>query len=134
MSAEAGPSTAALAPSGSNIKRLSTIGKHPNQASGGNTMSPVIGANKGKSVGAGSSVSGGGAGGQVFSPVELCGFVDTMLAQLETRFEDHSEQMLARMNDMSTRIDNLENTISDLMNGDIDVPISPSPSPMVKKS
>lgn len=68
----------------------------------------------------------------VVSPGELCGFVDTLLSQLETRFDEMSDQVLQRMNDMSSRIDQLENTIQDLMHGDVDQPssvMSPTPTP-----
>ncbi|KAL7423824.1 hypothetical protein Q5752_001408 [Cryptotrichosporon argae] len=79
-------------------------------------------------AGAGGPGSGGGGGAapqakDVVSPGELCGFVDTLLTQLETRFDEMSEQVLSRMSEMSARIDGLETAISDLMHGGIeDVP------------
>ncbi|WVW82269.1 hypothetical protein I302_104275 [Kwoniella bestiolae CBS 10118] len=106
-------STAALVPSSSSTKRLSTINKP-------NTSSPAKGGNAGNVAGVG--------GKDVVSPGELCGFVDTLLAQLETRFDEMSDQVLARMNEMSHRIDNLENAIENLMQDDLhENVISPAP-------
>ncbi|WVQ62220.1 uncharacterized protein L199_000359 [Kwoniella botswanensis] len=106
------PSTAALVPSSSSTKRLSTINKP-------NSFSPAKGSNAGN---AGVGVK------DVVSPGELCGFVDTLLAQLESRFDEMSDQVLARMNEMSHRIDNLETAIENLMQDDIhENVISPVP-------
>ncbi|WRT64116.1 uncharacterized protein IL334_001045 [Kwoniella shivajii] len=98
--------TQALVPSTSSTKRLSTISKQ-------NSSSPAKGA------------TGGLVGAKdVVSPGELCGFVDTLLAQLETRFDEMSEQVLSRMNEMSSRIDNLENAIEGLMHDDIEMNVT----------
>ncbi|WWC86231.1 uncharacterized protein L201_001104 [Kwoniella dendrophila CBS 6074] len=97
-------STAALVPSQSfSTKRLSTIGKP-------NSSSPA------KLPNGSSSTSGAK---DIISPGELCGFVDTLLSQLETRFDEMSDQVLGRMNEMSQRIDNLENAIENLMQDDL---------------
>ncbi|WWC58608.1 uncharacterized protein I303_101151 [Kwoniella dejecticola CBS 10117] len=104
------PSTAALVPSSSSqTKRLSTINKP-------NSSSPAKGL-----AGASGAVGGNnGAVKELVSPGELCGFVDTLLSQLETRFDEMSEQVLSRMNEMTHRIDNLENAIESLMQDDLD--------------
>ncbi|WVR05866.1 hypothetical protein IAU60_002892 [Kwoniella sp. DSM 27419] len=117
--------TPALVPSITSTKRLSMVGK-PSAASApgsnapGGTTSPGPGA-----VGAVGAATIGVK--DVISPGELCGFVDTLLSQLENKFDDMSEQVLSRMNEMSSRIDNLENTIQDLMQSGIESPV-PSPS------
>ncbi|KAL1407729.1 hypothetical protein Q8F55_007162 [Vanrija albida] len=67
----------------------------------------------------------------VATPGELCGFVDTLLNSLEERFDAMSEQVLSRMTEMSTRIDNLETAIADLMQGGVE---PASPTPPVKKN
>jgi len=94
--------TAALAPGHPNTKRLSTAGKTEAKPQNAQLL---------------------GVGKEVVSPGELCGFVDTLLNQLETRFEEMSEQVVTKMNAMSNRIDSLENAIQDLMHGDIDQPV-----------
>lgn len=76
--------------------------------------------------------------------------VETLLEQLDTKFDDMSTQILDRssliftvdfsfcvdvliccsyllVNQMSTRVDALEASIQDIINGDISVPQSPSP-------
>jgi len=53
--------------------------------------------------------------------------VESLLEQLETKFDDMSSQILDRMNQMSTRVDALEGAIQDIINGDIpNIPSSPS--------
>ncbi|KAK8865896.1 hypothetical protein IAR55_001044 [Kwoniella newhampshirensis] len=103
-------STSALVPSTSSTKRLSTFNHKPNASSPARTP--------------GGPVGGVGAAKEVISPGELCGFVDTLLAQLETRFDE-------MMDEMSNRIDHLETAIQDLMHGDIESnTVSPSPTPV----
>jgi len=53
----------------------------------------------------------------ISSPHELTAFVEALLSQLETRFDEMSNQVLERMNAMSTRVDALEASISDLISG-----------------
>ncbi|KAJ3554236.1 hypothetical protein NP233_g12466 [Leucocoprinus birnbaumii] len=71
----------------------------------------------------------------ISSPHELTAFVETLLEQLDTKFDDMSKQILERMSQMSTRVDALEASIQDIINGDItsnvsaSVPQSPSPAP-----
>ncbi|KAF9532678.1 heat shock factor binding protein 1-domain-containing protein [Crepidotus variabilis] len=65
----------------------------------------------------------------ISSPHELTAFVETLLEQLDSKFDDMSSQILERMNQMSTRVDALEMSIQDIINGDISVPTSPSPAP-----
>jgi len=67
----------------------------------------------------------------ISSPHELTAFVETLLEQLEAKFDDVSSQILERMNQMSTRVDALEASIQDIINGDLPPPpggIPPSPS------
>ncbi|KAF9516900.1 hypothetical protein BS47DRAFT_1340198 [Hydnum rufescens UP504] len=63
---------------------------------------------------------------EISSPHELTAFVETLLSQLEGRFDDMSNQILDRMNQMSSRVDALESSIHDLINGDIARPATPS--------
>jgi len=64
----------------------------------------------------------------ISSPHELTAFVETLLEQLDSKFEDMSTQILDRMNQMSTRVDALEASIQDIINGDVvSVPQSPAP-------
>ncbi|KAF8871757.1 heat shock factor binding protein 1-domain-containing protein, partial [Infundibulicybe gibba] len=65
----------------------------------------------------------------ISSPHELTAFVETLLEQLDAKFDDMSSQILDRMTQMSTRVDSLEASIQDIINGDIGVPQSPSPVP-----
>ncbi|KAG8930756.1 hypothetical protein FRC03_004459 [Tulasnella sp. 419] len=52
----------------------------------------------------------------ISSPHELTAFVETILSNLETRFDDMSSQVLDKMNQMSTRVDSLELAMQDLLN------------------
>ncbi|KAF9072588.1 heat shock factor binding protein 1-domain-containing protein [Rhodocollybia butyracea] len=65
----------------------------------------------------------------ISSPHELTAFVETLLEQLDTKFDEMSSQILDRMTQMSTRVDALEASIQDIINGDLSVPQSPSPNP-----
>ncbi|KAJ6553557.1 heat shock factor binding protein 1-domain-containing protein [Mycena vulgaris] len=67
--------------------------------------------------------------GDISSPHELTAFVETLLEQLDTKFDEMSTQILDRMTQMSTRVDALEASIQDIINGDVSVPQSPSPIP-----
>ncbi|THH04436.1 hypothetical protein EW145_g5528 [Phellinidium pouzarii] len=66
----------------------------------------------------------------ITSPHELTAFVEDLLERLDTKFDDMSSQILERMNQMSSRVDALETSIQDIINGDItagpSVPQSPS--------
>ncbi|KAF8207000.1 heat shock factor binding protein 1-domain-containing protein [Mycena galopus ATCC 62051] len=66
--------------------------------------------------------------GDISSPHELTAFVETLLEQLDTKFDEMSTQILDRMTQMSTRVDALEASIQDIINGDV-LPQSPSPIP-----
>ncbi|KAF9558834.1 hypothetical protein CPC08DRAFT_691667 [Agrocybe pediades] len=74
-----------------------------------------------------STRSGTIAPNDISSPHELTAFVETLLEQLDSKFDDMSKQILDRMNQMSTRVDALEASIQDIINGDVSVPQSPSP-------
>ncbi|EJD42504.1 hypothetical protein AURDEDRAFT_168319 [Auricularia subglabra TFB-10046 SS5] len=63
----------------------------------------------------------------ISSPHELTAFVETLLGQLEAKFDDMSSQLLDRMGQMSSRVDALEASIQDLINTDIAAPPSPKP-------
>jgi len=54
----------------------------------------------------------------ISSPHELTAFVETLLEQLDAKFDEMSSQMLDRMMQMSTRVDALEASIQDIINGD----------------
>ncbi|KAF9007454.1 hypothetical protein BDQ17DRAFT_1350666, partial [Cyathus striatus] len=60
--------------------------------------------------------------------------VENLLEQLDSKFDEMSKQILDRMTDMSSRVDALEASIQDIINGDItnvpSVPQSPSPMPV----
>ncbi|KAI5122549.1 hypothetical protein M0805_005276 [Coniferiporia weirii] len=66
----------------------------------------------------------------ITSPHELTAFVENLLEGLDAKFDDMSSQILERMNQMSSRVDALEASIQDIINGDISagpsVPQSPS--------
>ncbi|KAH9917849.1 uncharacterized protein B0H18DRAFT_1033303 [Fomitopsis serialis] len=61
----------------------------------------------------------------ISSPHELTAFVESLLEQLDAKFDDMSSQILDRMMQMSTRVDALEAAIQDIINGDT-VPAPPS--------
>jgi len=54
----------------------------------------------------------------ISSPHELTAFVESLLEQLDAKFDDMSSQILDRMMQMSTRVDALEASIQDIINGD----------------
>jgi len=60
----------------------------------------------------------------ISSPHELTAFVETLLEQLEAKFDDVSSQILERMSQMSARVDALEASIQDIIS--IDLPPPPS--------
>ncbi|KAF8532298.1 hypothetical protein JB92DRAFT_2689302, partial [Gautieria morchelliformis] len=64
----------------------------------------------------------------ISNPHELTAFVETVLSQLESNFDELSTQVLDRMSQMSSRIDSLESSIQELLSGDIgSTPSSPTP-------
>ncbi|GBE88591.1 hypothetical protein BKA93DRAFT_811299 [Sparassis latifolia] len=60
----------------------------------------------------------------ISSPHELTAFVETLLEELDTKFDDMSSQILDRMMQMSSRVDALEAAIHDIIHGDT-MPSSP---------
>ncbi|KAJ9125196.1 hypothetical protein QFC22_000150 [Naganishia vaughanmartiniae] len=54
----------------------------------------------------------------VKSPGELTVFIDNMLADLEARFDEMSQDVITRMNAMGDRIDTIETSIQDIINAD----------------
>ncbi|KAL4074866.1 heat shock factor binding protein 1-domain-containing protein [Scleroderma yunnanense] len=67
---------------------------------------------------------------EISSPHELTAFVETLLEQLDTKFDEMSSQILDRMTQMSNRVDALEAAIQDIISGDVSTPnTSQSPSP-----
>ncbi|KAH7884779.1 hypothetical protein F5I97DRAFT_1500660 [Phlebopus sp. FC_14] len=68
--------------------------------------------------------------GEISSPHELTAFVETLLEQLDNKFDEMSSQILDRMMQMSNRVDALEAAIQDIISGDVSTPNAPqSPSP-----
>ncbi|KAG6337115.1 hypothetical protein ID866_1989 [Astraeus odoratus] len=68
--------------------------------------------------------------GEISSPHELTAFVETLLEQLDTKFDEMSSQILDRMIQMSNRVDALEAAIQDIISGDVATPNAPqSPTP-----
>ncbi|CAG8644051.1 16445_t:CDS:2, partial [Racocetra persica] len=49
------------------------------------------------------------------TPQELTAFVETMLRQLQTKFDDLSSQLVDKMEDMDSRIDVLQKSLETLM-------------------
>ncbi|KIK91195.1 hypothetical protein PAXRUDRAFT_150040 [Paxillus rubicundulus Ve08.2h10] len=75
--------------------------------------------------------------GEISSPHELTAFVETLLEQLDAKFDDMSSQILDRMTQMSNRVDALENAIQDIISGDVttpNVPQSPTQPPLTSTS
>ncbi|EDR04102.1 uncharacterized protein LACBIDRAFT_306384 [Laccaria bicolor S238N-H82] len=64
----------------------------------------------------------------ISSPHELTAFVETLLEQLDAKFDEMSTQILDRMTQMSTRVDALEASIQDIINGDVATSVPQSPS------
>ncbi|KAH7911705.1 hypothetical protein BJ138DRAFT_1100875 [Hygrophoropsis aurantiaca] len=62
--------------------------------------------------------------GEISSPHELTAFVETLLEQLDAKFDDMSTQILDRMMQMSSRVDALEGAIQDIINGDVITPVT----------
>ncbi|VDB86693.1 unnamed protein product [Peniophora sp. CBMAI 1063] len=60
----------------------------------------------------------------ISSPHELTAFVENILGDLDEKFDNMSSQLLERMRQMSDRVDALEASIQDIINGD--GPILPS--------
>ncbi|KIM57426.1 hypothetical protein SCLCIDRAFT_1219481 [Scleroderma citrinum Foug A] len=67
---------------------------------------------------------------EISSPHELTAFVEILLEQLDTKFDEMSSQILDRMTQMSNRVDALEAAIQDIISGDVATPnTSQSPTP-----
>ncbi|KAF8689036.1 Heat shock factor binding protein 1, partial [Rhizoctonia solani] len=67
----------------------------------------------------------------ITSPHELTVFIESLLNQVETGFDDMSNQILERMTQMSSRVDSLELAVQDLINGDLSGPgpsLTPQPT------
>ncbi|KAI8980139.1 heat shock factor binding protein 1-domain-containing protein [Trametes punicea] len=65
----------------------------------------------------------------ISSPHELTAFVESLLEQLDQKFDDMSSQILDRMMQMSSRVDALEASIHDIINGDAPAPPQSSSLP-----
>ncbi|KAI0261136.1 hypothetical protein BC834DRAFT_897427 [Gloeopeniophorella convolvens] len=65
----------------------------------------------------------------ISSPHELTAFVETLLEQLDAKFNDMSSQIIDRMMQTSNRVDALESSIQDIINGDGASSTAPSDSP-----
>ncbi|KAG9047952.1 hypothetical protein FS837_001136 [Tulasnella sp. UAMH 9824] len=67
---------------------------------------------------------------EISSPHELTAFVESLLTQLETKFDDMSTEVLDKMTSMSDRVDSLERAIQDLISDTYvspTVPATPAP-------
>ncbi|KIJ50936.1 hypothetical protein M422DRAFT_44169 [Sphaerobolus stellatus SS14] len=94
---------------------------NPSQ-SGITTTKSTISLNKGTSRAA-SGVEATGATvakspENISSPHELTAFVENILVQLESKFDDMSAQVLDRMDQLSSRITTLEESLKDLLSSD----------------
>ncbi|KAI0671675.1 hypothetical protein C8Q78DRAFT_1030289 [Trametes maxima] len=69
----------------------------------------------------------------ISSPHELTAFVESLLEQLDRKFDDMSSQILDRMTQMSDRVDMLEASIQDIINSDTAQP-PPQPPPSLPQS
>ncbi|CAG8555729.1 15335_t:CDS:2 [Acaulospora colombiana] len=49
------------------------------------------------------------------SPQELTAYVETVIQQLQTKFDDLSSLLIEKMDEMGSRIDTLEKSLGDLM-------------------
>jgi len=58
---------------------------------------------------------GGGSAGSNDSPQDLALFVQTLLQQMQQKFEQMSDNIIGRIDEMGNRIDELEKSIADLM-------------------
>ena len=55
-------------------------------------------------------------GSSVDNANELTDLVNSMMTQMQKRFQDMSESIVGKIDDMGKRIDDLEKSISDLVN------------------
>eukprot|EP00938_MAST-03A_sp_MAST-3A-sp1_P004630 g4630.t1 len=55
------------------------------------------------------------AGGDSGNAEDLTVFVQSLLEQMQGRFQEMSDSIIGRIDEMGSRIDDLENSISDLM-------------------
>ncbi|SHO79085.1 Uncharacterized protein MSYG_3434 [Malassezia sympodialis ATCC 42132] len=51
------------------------------------------------------------------TPQQLGDWVDSLLTQIEERFEERNKHVVQRMNDMADRLDALEASIQELVRG-----------------
>jgi len=65
----------------------------------------------------------------ITSPHELITFVDNLLENIDTKFDDMTAQFIERMNQMSGDVDKLEASIQDIINSDVALPSSMPQSP-----
>jgi len=54
-------------------------------------------------------------GGDPNAPQDLTIFVQTLLQQMQSKFEQMSDSIIGRIDEMGNRIDELEKSIADLM-------------------
>ncbi|KAI0076182.1 hypothetical protein K474DRAFT_1623347 [Panus rudis PR-1116 ss-1] len=83
------------------------------------TPSKPAGGQKSNDGGPGASISHKSTNpSDISSPHELTAFVETLLEQLDAKFDEMSSEILDRMMQMSSRVDALEASIQDIINGD----------------
>ncbi|KAI0034558.1 heat shock factor binding protein 1-domain-containing protein, partial [Vararia minispora EC-137] len=64
----------------------------------------------------------------ISSPHELTAYVETLLENLDAKFDEMSSQILDRMMQMSSRVDALEASLQDIINSDgTGASVPPSP-------
>ncbi|KAJ3476751.1 hypothetical protein NLI96_g10944 [Meripilus lineatus] len=69
----------------------------------------------------------------ISSPHELTAFVETLLEQLDSNFDEMSARILDQMMQMSSRVDSLEASIQDIINADGPAPPSLPQSPSISQ-
>ncbi|NP_001129657.1 heat shock factor-binding protein 1-like protein 1 [Danio rerio] len=55
------------------------------------------------------------AGSESKAAKDLTAIMETTMQQLQSRFQNLSEQIISKMDEMGTRIDDLEKNVADLM-------------------
>ncbi|KAL3717458.1 heat shock factor-binding protein [Eucalyptus grandis] len=66
------------------------------------------------------------------STADMTAFVQSLLQQMQTRFQTMSESIITKIDEMGNRIDELEQSINDLKN-EMGIEGSPSPAPSKQK-
>ncbi|BGP52153.1 hypothetical protein JCM10450v2_008124 [Rhodotorula kratochvilovae] len=111
------PSLSAPSPSSSSAPASPAL-SHPPSSAAATAKQPTVGLGVSGAEALGVAHSEDAATrAEVTSPLELTQFVDTLLNDLEARFDSMSTDVLSRLNSLSTRVDSLETSLADLMSG-----------------